>query len=325
MKTFLITTFFMLAGFSAVFANNTADKTARPDGICAACNTPGGLAANNQTGTTALLSWGAVAGAVSYNVEVENASGNPNFFKVVTNVTTTSYTVIGLLPNLNYKFKVRARCMGGSKSSWTEWKTFNSSVGGGTGACSTPGGMATSGITANSATLSWNAVPGVSGYRVNIENGSGNPIPLNLTVNLPATATTYTVTGLLPGRNYKWKVRSLCGTQTSAWSPKVNFTTAPNIGTGNGGSLNITTGGNSQAVLQAYPNPSDGLLTVSLSGDSEQVEYRVVNLLGNTVLTTEAAANEQVQLDLSYLPKGIYLIAAQSGGVVRTHKIMLDK
>ncbi len=230
MKTILFASIFWLTGFGQIFTSPTSSQSSQPDAACVACSVPTGLSANNSTGTTALLSWGAVAGAGAYNIEVENASGNANFFKVVTAVSGTSFTVNGLLPTLNYKFKVRAKC-GGSKSNWSGWFTFNASSGsgGGTGgsSCSTPGGAFTSNITAASAKLNWNVVGGVSGYRINIENASGNPNPLNLTVNLPSGTTSYTVPNLLPGKAYKWKVRSLCGTQTSAWSPIKIFSTAP--------------------------------------------------------------------------------------------------
>lgn len=220
-----------LAGFSPMISNSIAIQPAQADEICVACPSPMGLSVSNQNGTAALLAWGTVPGANMYLVEVENGSGNPNFFKIATSVAGTSFTVNGLLPTMNYKFKVRARC-GGDKSNWSASYNFNASTGsgGGTGGgsgCLTPSGTLTSNITNSSAKLNWNGVAGVSGYRVNIENASGNPNPLNLTFNLQSGTTNYTVTGLLPGKAYKWKVRSLCGTQTSSWSANKLFTTAP--------------------------------------------------------------------------------------------------
>jgi hypothetical protein len=327
MRPLFTTVLMCLALISQVFANSSAIQTARPDGICAACSKPSGLTVSNQTGTTALLSWGAVAGAGSYNFEVENGAGNPNLFKVVTTVTGTSYTVTGLLPNLTYKFKVRAKC-NGDKSKWTEWFSFNSSAsngggGSGDGCNAIPGNRTTSNITANSATLNWAALQGITGYRIRIENASGNPSVFGLTVNIPSGTTNYTVTGLLPGKSYKWKVRTLCGTQTGDWSTNLAFTTAPNFGTG-GGSLDFTYDDNSNShELKVYPNPTQGLLNVSFSGQNDQVSFKVVNLLGKTVLATDAASNEQLQLDLSFLPAGIYLVAAQSGSVVKTQKVTI--
>lgn len=332
MKTIITTAFVLLIGIGQIFANPTHVQSAKPSGTCVACATPSGLAASNQTGTTALLSWAAVAGAGSYNIEVEDASGNPNNFAAVATVSTTSYTVTGLLPNLSYKFKVRSRC-GGSKSNWSAWFTFNSSAvgnggggNGGGGACSTPGGMAQLAVTTTTATLGWNAVPGVTGYRINIENAAGNPFPLNLTVNLPSSSTSHTVTGLVPGRAYKWKVRSLCGTQTSAWSALKTFTTPLNL-TGGGLDHDDFTGAADLklAELTAYPNPTTGELTVAFAGNDGPVELKVVNLTGQTVFTQQAAANEQMLLDLGTLPNGIFMLAAQNGSVVKTQKISINR
>jgi Secretion system C-terminal sorting domain/Fibronectin type III domain len=325
MKSFITSVLIFLGLFSQTFANGAFISLDTPNGICVACSKPTGLVASNQTGTTALLTWTAVAGAVSYNIEVENGSGNPNFFKVVSTVTGTSYTVSGLLPNMAYKFKVRAKC-GSDKSKWTEWFSFNSSNGGGgngDGCNAVPGNRTTTSITTTSAMLNWGTVQGITGYRIRIENASGNPTPFGLTVNLPSGTTNYTVTGLLPGKSYKWKVRTLCGTQTGDWSSNLVFTTPPSFGTGNG-SLNFTNDDNSIVhELKAFPNPTSGLLNVSFVGENDEVSFKVVNLLGKTVLATEAASNEQLQLDLSFLPPGIYLLAVQSGSIVKTQKVTI--
>lgn len=224
MKTILIASVLWVFGF---IQNSNTSFDVKNGGSCAV---PAGLTTTNQTGSSAVLGWGAVPGSAGYNIEVENASGNANFFKISTSVNATTFTIDGLLPTLPYKFKVRTYCLGGGKSDWSGWYFFNagaSSGNGGNGSCGTPGGQQTTNITNNSAKLKWNAVSGVSGYRINIENASGNNSPMNLTINLPSGTTNYTVPGLLPGKAYKWKVRSLCGSQTSDWSPKQTFVTMP--------------------------------------------------------------------------------------------------
>lgn len=324
MKTQLFTALLWLALFSPIFGNTVAIQSARPDGICVACAIPTGLSASNQTGTTALLSWSAVPGAGSYWVEVENGSGNPNFFKVTTTVSGTSFQVVGLTPNLNYKFKVRSKCSG-SKSGWTEWFSFNASAGTGGGACGIPGGMVTSNITLTSATLSWDSVPGVSGYRVNIEKASGSPFPFNFTVNLPSGTTSYTVTGLLPGRSYKWKVRSLCGSQTSDWSPRLNFTTPLNLVGNPENGASALSPFSPKAELRAFPNPTSGQLVVHFSAEGDEVTYSIANLLGKTLTTTTSGSQEETLLDLSALPAGMYLLLAESGSTRLTQKITIRK
>lgn len=329
MKALVVTSLFILASFGQLFSNPTAFHFSKMDGICAACNTPTGLAASNATGTTALLSWAAVSDASAYLIEVENGAGNPIIFRVATSVSTSSYTVTGLLPNKAYKFKVRTKC-GGNKSSWTEWFAFNSSSGTGSGGsgdpCNTfPSNRTTTNITSTSAAFNWAAVPGVSGYRIRIENASGNPTPFGLTINLPSGTTDYTVLGLQPNKGYKWKIRSLCGTQTSPWSSNLVFTTLQNFNSDDNNLLNL--GGGSTSVEQellVYPNPTAGILNLQFDGGTETVTYKVMNLQGNVETTSKGAAGEQVQLDLSSLQAGIYLISAQSEKMVKTQKIRVE-
>jgi len=65
--------------------------------------TPTGILASDTTSTGTTLSWGAVAGATSYNV-YENGGSTP----IATGVTGTSYTVGNLFPGKSYKYTVSA-------------------------------------------------------------------------------------------------------------------------------------------------------------------------------------------------------------------------
>lgn len=196
----------------------------------AQCGTPTGLSVSVVNTTTTSLNWAAVAGAQSYNVEIQNATGNNVPYLFATNVTTNTYTIAGLTSGANYKFKVRAVC-NGNNSSWSAYFFFTS--GGGQTLCSTPTILSVSNIVNTSATLNWNSTAGTtSQYRIQVENGSGNPIPF--AVLLTSTTNTVTVTGLTPARNYKFKVKKVCGGITSGWSLWFNFASA-------GGSLQCST------------------------------------------------------------------------------------
>ena len=205
---------------------------------CLSCAVPAGLVANNAAGTSATLTWDAVSGATKYNIEVENASDNPTYFHSVATVSTHTYTVNGLVPNQNYKFKVRTRC-GSDKSDWSEWVFFGSSTGGnGSSSCQVPTGLGIS-IDSTGAKLSWTAVPGATSYGIEIENGSGNSSFLHLTDS--SLVNSYLATGLLAGKNYKFKVRSNCAGGHSDWSAWQNFSSTG--GSGSGSSVCAIPGG----------------------------------------------------------------------------------
>ena len=195
------------------------------------CSTPTGLAAS-VANSIVTLSWNAVSGALSYTIEVENSFGNNSLFHVETTVVGGTYQPTGLVANRNYKFKVRANCASG-KSAWSNWQVFNSASGSinSTGFCTAPGGL-TAVINGSSAVLSWTAVSGAISYRIEVEDGDNTPA-FNLAVNV--TGTTYTVTGLTVGGNYKFKVRSNCSFLTSSWSSWFFFGGSGTGGGGNGG------------------------------------------------------------------------------------------
>ena len=60
--------------------------------------------------------------------------------------------------------------------------------------------------------------------------------------------------------------------------------------------------------LVVYPNPSKGILFVkTCHGASLQSEYRIVNILGETI-SSEKIISENQEVDVSNLPNGIYLL-----------------
>jgi len=65
---------------------------------------------------------------------------------------------------------------------------------------------------------------------------------------------------------------------------------------------------NSKApTFKIYPNPSDGIVTISSLGDTIQ-EVRIFNLLGKQVILTPANDVTQVVLTVQRLPKGLYML-----------------
>nr|MBK9649797.1 choice-of-anchor B family protein [Bacteroidota bacterium] len=75
------------------------------------CGTPTGLSATSITQTTVTLNWGAVSGAVSYNVQYRAVGAG-----TWTNGTSasTSLAISGLVASTNYEFQVQALCSGTS-------------------------------------------------------------------------------------------------------------------------------------------------------------------------------------------------------------------
>ncbi|HMZ72475.1 MAG TPA: M43 family zinc metalloprotease [Saprospiraceae bacterium] len=74
------------------------------------CNTPSGLAASSITSSSATMSWAAVSGANSYDLQYKtNSSGT----WTTVNTTSTSSTLTGLTSGTTYNTQVRAVCSSG--------------------------------------------------------------------------------------------------------------------------------------------------------------------------------------------------------------------
>lgn len=174
--------------------------------------TPTGLQETTSvtaTTATATLTWNAVPGAASYGLW---RSGGQNV-----TTTGTSYTFTGLIPHKRYNLYVWAVDSAGHGSAHAR---VSVTLPGRPGVAQTaaPTGVQASGITASSATLSWNGVAGATGYEVWRSGGQS--------VDLAATARSYTFTGLTGERRYSLYVWAL-GSGGMSPQTRVVITTLP--------------------------------------------------------------------------------------------------
>lgn len=279
-----------------------------------ACGNPSGLNASSITTSSATVSWSAVSGALSYDVDYKTtASGT--WTNAATGTTSTSVNLSGLSAATTYDYRVRANCSGGSSGySAAQFTT-------GAAACNTPTGLSSSSITNNSATVSWSAASGAVSYAVDYKtNASG-------TWTSAATATTSTsvnLTGLSGSTLYDWRVRSNCASGNSGYAT-AQFTTQPNpSGCGTAFEPNetlaaaalISTGvGNQAAITTSTDNDyfrivttAASNLTFTLAGPSGvDFDMTVYNSGGTSIGSgTSSSANETVSL--TNQPAGTYYV-----------------
>lgn len=128
------------------------------------------------------LSWSAAAGATSYDIIFNGTTYN---------VTGTSKTFSGLQPGTTCTYQVRSNSAGGS-SSYSDKKTVTTIP----NPPNMPSGVGAS-ATADSVTVSWDAVAGAASYDILWNDTLYN-----------VTGTSKTITGLLPDTSYLYKVRA---------------------------------------------------------------------------------------------------------------------
>lgn len=148
------------------------------------------------------VTWMAVSGASSYDVEVNGV--------VVATVASPSYKKSGLSQNTGLTIRIRSKNNNGS-SSWsppvTAYTLLNVPV--------------ISSVTVNSSsiTLAWNQVSGATGYRIKLDDG----------YIYETNALSYTIIGLSPNTAHTVQIYAYNANTTSTWTSVMNKTTAPAI------------------------------------------------------------------------------------------------
>ena len=177
------------------------------------CNVPSGLAAASITSSGATLSWTAVSGALSYNIQYKTSASST---WTTTTSTTNSKALTGLASSTVYNFQVQTVCSSGSSaySAAASFTTLSSTV------CSTPSGLAAASISSSSATLSWTAVSGASSYNVQYKTSSSSTW-----TTTTATTNSLALTGLAASTVYNFQVQTVCASGSSVYSAASSFTT----------------------------------------------------------------------------------------------------
>jgi Zn-dependent metalloprotease len=110
-------------------ALNSADVIAQFTTTGSSCNTPTGLKTAQVSPSGAKLSWTAVSGALSYNVQYKTAAATT--WTTVSGITGNTHTINNLVSNTVYNCKVQTVCASGSSaySSVVSFTTYCASSG----------------------------------------------------------------------------------------------------------------------------------------------------------------------------------------------------
>jgi fibronectin type 3 domain-containing protein len=158
------------------------------------------------------LSWGAVSGAAGYRVYRSTTNGGP--YTLIGSPAATSFTSTGLTNGTTYYYVIRAY-----NASLESLNSLQVSARPASTLLSPPTGVVAASGNA-SATLSWGAVTGATGYRVYRSTTSGGSYSLLAST----TARSYTNTGLTNGTTYYYVVRAYNSTVQSIDSAQVSAT-----------------------------------------------------------------------------------------------------
>ena len=94
------------------------------------CNTPTNLQTYSITTTSAVLDWGSVSGAISYNIMYRE---NGQSWDMTSDITSSGANWSGLSANTTYQWQVQSDCGSSTTSSWSSIITFTTPDDGGGG------------------------------------------------------------------------------------------------------------------------------------------------------------------------------------------------
>jgi hypothetical protein len=163
------------------------------------------------------------------------------------------------------------------------------------------------GITATSAVVSWQLVPGAVGYDIEYRLMPGGAWTQAGSVLAPVN--TYTLTGLSATSNYQVRVRSYCDINNpDPWGTAVSFTTL----TLSGLAPDLTWD------FEVFPNPAQNQLTIRHFNQRKITQIRILDLSGRMVLESYPVSNtsNHLSIDLRSLSPGMYQVQCLDAGQV---------
>jgi hypothetical protein len=178
-------------------------------------------------------------------------------------------------------------------------------------------------IDSSSVLFEWQqSQPQVSKYSIELDTTDQFTTPF---INSDITDTTYLYTGLLPNKNYWWRVRAF---NSNGWGDYSEVRTFSTLFVGiDDGESQIPT---KFSLEQNYPNPFNPTTTITYTIPKEsQVSLKIYDVMGREVVELasgrQTAGSYTVEFDASSLASGTYFYKLTAGEFVSVKKMVLLK
>lgn len=181
-----------------------------------------------------------------------------------------------------------------------------------TGFCDAPIIYKTKNITATSAKIYFAPVLNAAKYQISYRPVGGSW----LNVNASASAISKNITGLSCNTTYEVRMRAKCGTENGPFSPSITFTTA---------ACKLMNDQTQLTDISLYPVPADGTLVIDLNEmANSEVKIELFDIYGNAVHSGYYIAGASLNIDVSSLSAGNYILKANSENFHAVKKVMIQ-
>lgn len=182
-----------------------------------------------------------------------------------------------------------------------------------TGFCDAPIIYKTKNITATSAKICFAPVLNAAKYQIRYRPVGGSSW---LNVNASASAISKNITGLSCNTTYEVRMRAKCGTENGPFSPITTFTTA---------ACKLMNDQTPLTDISLYPVPADGTLVIDLNKMANtEVKIELYDIYGNAVHSGYYVAGASLNIDVSSLSAGNYILKANSEKFHAVKKVMIQ-
>ena len=264
--------------------------------------------------STAIVSFGTVAGAIRYTVRCYLASTG-----VTARLITTAGSPVrlsGLTPGRAYLVDITATCGNGATLAIVRgsFATTNTNA----APCGTVTNVVMTASSATTATMSFTPGAGNTSFHITYYAS-----PDSLWVN--TNASPVTLTGLVPGRTYTVRITSMC---TGGGNTGYNATAAPITFAFRGALASAAALG--AGIFSVFPNPAHRAASLVLPAvpGAAQARLTLLNALGQAVravaIPLAATGETRAALDLSGVAPGLYTLRVQAGAQAASQRLVVE-
>ena len=323
------------------------------------CNAPATQTTSSITSSSASINWGAVSGAIGYDVDYKLSSSG-SWATVATATTLTSANLSGLAASTSYDWRVRTNCPGtNSVYSQTTFTTAaittcadqyepNNTI---ATAVAIPVATDITALIATSKDLDYYTFSNTTAqkkvkitltnlpanYDMKLYNTKNSEVAHSTNSGLTNEVIVYNATTL-----YNFKVyvfgRSGVYNNTKCYTLNVqlgatNFSKA-GVTSGNGDDppedgTNTNQAQTVRSGLRVYPVPATTAVTISFDAYAKgNADIYFINQLGQKVFSRRVTVNDGINFntfDVSALRPGIYTVKVNNGQAVQVKKVIINK